>query len=520
MKCDLLRASGRIAGMKKSYSYRKKKKSSHAVVLVVGLVFLLAAFTVAMIDLGRFRGVPGAYPAGSTIGNIPVGGLDRTAAEARLAEAYAVPVELVFEGARMQFSPGEIGFNLDIPGTFVQAEAKLANASWWKSLWGRPEIAEAFSSPILASVNQETLAGYLAEQLALRYERLATATVPILYSTNVQPGEPGLALTSLPQAVQQVNAALLSPTERVVRLAVGQTPALPMDPYNLEVMLKQTIQLEGFGGLAELYLEYLPDGEKLHFATLAGSPLPVDVAYSAASTIKIPIMVSTLRRLEEPLPQQASAWLSAMISESLNPPADGLMMAYLDNTRGPLILTADMRELGYQNTFMAGYFEPGSPLLERITTPANSRKDVYLDPDFYNQTVPSEIGDLLSRIFACAKQPGGDARLFAGEVTPTECQLMLDLLADNRIGSLIEAGLPPEGIAAHKHGWTAEMDGLLHTISDSGVVFTPGGDYTLVIFIHTDEQLLFDTGNTLFAKLSQCIYNATNPTEQAAWYSN
>ena len=226
-------------------------------------------------------------------------------------------------------------------------------------------------------------------------------------------------------------------------------------------------------------------------------------------------MVSAMRRLEEPLPSQASNWMFQMIADSLNPPADGLMKAYMDNDSGPLLVTGDLRELGYQNTFLAGYFEPGSPLLERISTPANQRRDIFLDPDFYNQTVPSETGDLLWRVYRCANQ---NELLFNGQVTASECQQMLSYLLENRIHALIEAGLPPEGRAAHKHGWTNDLDGLIHTISDSGVVYTPGGDYVLVIFAYTEEQFLYDTANQLFAKLSQSIYNAYNPEHQAAWY--
>jgi len=179
------------------------------------------------------------------------------------------------------------------------------------------------------------------------------------------------------------------------------------------------------------------------------------------------------------------------------------------------MVTADLRELGYQNTFLAGYFEPGSPLLERINTPANQRRDIFLDPDFYNQTVPSETGDLLWKIYRCANQ---NELMFNGQVTASECQQMLNFLLENRIHALIEAGLPPEGRAAHKHGWANDLDGLIHTISDSAVVYTPGGDYVLVIFAYTEEQFLYDTANQLFAKLSQSIYNAYNLEHQAAWY--
>lgn len=97
---------------------------------------------------------------------------------------------------------------------------------------------------------------------------------------------------------------------------------------------------------------------------------------------------------------------------------------------------------------------------------------------------------------------------------------MLDFLKGNKILALLEAGLPPESSIAHKHGWTNEIDGLIHTMSDSAVVFTTGGDYVLVVFAYTQQQFLYDPANRLFARLSQSIYNAYNPDNQAYWYEN
>jgi len=141
----------------------------------------------------------------------------------------------------------------------------------------------------------------------------------------------------------------------------NETPALPLDPANLEIFLKQTILLSGFDGLAELYMEPLPQGTPLHFAVRANEPILPDVAYSAASTIKIPIMVSVFNHLAEPTPDLALGWMRGMITQSENPPADALMRTYLDENLGPLIVTEDMRALGYQNTFLAGYFYSGAP---------------------------------------------------------------------------------------------------------------------------------------------------------------
>ena len=503
--------------MKRSrYSPRRKKSSSlRWLPAVFGGLFLLFALLIAVVDYASFQKPQSVYPNGISVEGIPLGGLDHARAEARLTEAFSVPVELRYQQTRIQFTPTELGFSPDYTATIAELDKNLPKRSWFKHLWGKTEATNPLDLPLIAEVDLDQTQAFLTQVIPPRYDQPATATVPILYSTNYQPGQPGYSLQSLATAVDDIKAALLSPDQRVVSLDVQETPALPLDRANLEIFLKQTIQLEKFNGLIEVYQRDLTTGEIMHIALRANQNVTPDVAYSAASTIKIPIMLSAMRRLEEPLPSQASNWMFQMIADSLNPPADGLMKAYMDNDSGPLMVTADLRELGYQNTFLAGYFEPGSPLLERISTPANQRRDIFLDPDFYNQTVPSETGDLLWKIYRCANQ---NEPMFGGQVTPSECQQMLSYLLENRIHALIEAGLPPEGRAAHKHGWTNDLDGLIHTISDSGVVYTPGGDYVLVIFAYTENQFLYDTANQLFAKLSQSIYNAYNPQNQAAWY--
>ena len=57
-----------------------------------------------------------------------------------------------------------------------------------------------------------------------------------------------------------------------------------------------------------------------------------------------------------------------------------------------------MQLLGLNNTFIAGYFYFRSPLLKLYETSANTRTDVNLDPDLYNQTTAEDIGSLFECI--------------------------------------------------------------------------------------------------------------------------
>ena len=482
-----------------------------------GLFFLFFSLFILLKDYAAYKASSRLYPDGVSVGQVPIGGLTREQAEQRLTEAFSVPVELRFQGARMQFSPAQLGFTIDSAASLEQVERQIPSGGWWRRLWGQNASPYENNFPLQASLNATAARAFLSETILPRYNQTSTEALPILYSTNYAPGQPGYSL-DLNGALPVLEQALFSNSQRVVELPVLEAPAAGLNPRNLEIFLRQTILLDGFDGLVEIYLQPLDQEQPLHFAALANQPVPPDVAYSAASTIKIPIMTSVFKRLPEPTPDNALYWMERMIIHSENPPSDALMQTYLDENLGPLYVTDDMRALGYQNTFLAGYFYAGAPLLQRFSTPANSRTDVYLDPDFYNQTVPSEIGDLLTRVYHCAhSESGSENGLFDGQVSPSECQTMLDMLGQNKIGALIEAGLPPEASAAHKHGWTSDLDGLLHTMSDAGIVSTPGGDYVLIIFINSSRQLIFDKGNWLFARLSQVIYNAFNLQQQAAW---
>jgi beta-lactamase class A len=204
-----------------------------------------------------------------------------------------------------------------------------------------------------------------------------------------------------------------------------------------------------------------------------------------------------------------------MIERSENDPADHLMEQVLDKNTGPLMVTQDLEALGLKNTFLAGYFYPGAPLLKRFTTTANQRTDVSTDPDAYNQTTPTEMGMLLDDLYQCSQTGGGAlAAVFPGEITQNKCRSMITYLTRNKIAVLLEAGLPDGVQIAHKHGWITSNDGLIHTIGDAGIIYTSGGNYVLAIFLYHPTQLLFDPANQLVAQLSTAVYNYFNLTNK------
>jgi beta-lactamase class A len=238
------------------------------------------------------------------------------------------------------------------------------------------------------------------------------------------------------------------------------------------------------------------------------------IAFTAASSMKIPVMVSIFRKLSEPLPPAADTLFQQMIEQSQNEATDKLMQTYLDLNLGPLLVTDNMQKLGLENTFLAGYFYDGAPLLKRIQTPANISIDYRTSPDSYNQTTTVDMGMLLDDIYQCAKNGGGTfGAVFPGEITQTECQAMITYLISNANPALIKPGLPDGVKIAHKHGWITESDGLMHSIIDSGIVFSNGGDFVISVAFYQPTQLIFDVAVQLASKISTATYNYFNITQ-------
>ncbi len=148
-----------------------------------------------------------------------------------------------------------------------------------------------------------------------RYTQPPIPPHPVLDRLSWTASKPGRSF-DIKRATEDIREALLSLDQREVTLSLVQEPAPPPDPQELQLFLQTIIDRASFDGLVEIYLSNLQSGEKLHFAYRAGEYLPVDIAFTAASTIKIPIMVSSYRRLSAPISENTKTLLALMISES------------------------------------------------------------------------------------------------------------------------------------------------------------------------------------------------------------
>ncbi len=479
----------------------------------ISVFLLLFAVILTTIQVAAFSRIHSKFPEGMTIAGVTVGGVERQEAAQRLLEAYNVPVELHYNENIIQLSPSVVGFELDLESMLASADLERTQTPFWNAfwdyLWGLPRPSADI--PLRASYSEVRLRIYLENEIAPRYDQPAIPSMPVPGSVEFQPGTLGTAL-DIDRTILPFENALRSIHQRVITLPLERT--LPPKPSfnNLEILLKQTIDLAEFDGLVGFYFLNLENAQEIHFAYQNGQDLPVnpDIAFTTASIIKIPILISVYRRLDSAPDEETTNLIEKMIIESGNETADWLMERIIDSYRAPLLVTSDLRAIGLENTFLAGHFYLGAPILDVFNTPANQREDVTTNPDPYNQTTPSDMGMLLEDLYLCAEDNGGSLiAAFPGKIIKEECQDIITYLTKNKMPSLLEAGIPDGTKIAHKHGWVTN-NGVINLLGDAGIIYTPGIDYVLVIFFYHPVQLIWDSASSLMGQLSRAVYNFYN----------
>ena len=481
----------------------------------VSLVSLLLAIMLIAIQLIMFSRSRITYPASIEIAGIPMGGLTREQAASRLLEVYSRPIEIHYNDAAIQVEPNVLGFELRLESMLATADFVRIGGNFWQEFWSFMWNSERTITPVPldADYSEALLRSYLEKEISPRYDQPATAAQPQVGSASFQPGKSGTSI-AMDRAVVQVEQALFSPTRRVVTLPLEQQePGRPAFG-NLEILLKQILDVAEFDGIAGLYLLDLQTSQEIHFiySNKVDYPTTPDLAFTASSVIKIPILVAAYSQISDPYPAEALNLISGMIEESGNDPADWLMEQYIDRTAGPLVVTETMEQLGLENTYLAGFFRVGAPILYYYTTPSDERTDLNTDPDPYNHTTVSDMGMLLTDLYQCAEFGGGALMaVFPEDITQAECNAMIDTLTRNNTPFLIEAGAPDDTRIAHKHGWVSDVfTGAITTIGDAGIVYTPSGDYVLAIYFSHPTQLVWDPMSKLMGDLSEAVYNYYN----------
>jgi hypothetical protein len=495
-----------------------RNRNTNVILRGTSILLLTAALILGTVSLIRYSRQRTSYPAGMSIAGVPVGGLSPTEASQRLLEVYTSPVEVLYNDAVIHIDPGVVGFEADIETMLAAADLSRTGGSFWGGywdyLWNRnpPEV----TIPLSPKLSEERLREYLQNEIAARYDLPPAPAVPIPGGTTFVAGQPGQTL-DVNRAVLLISDALKSPKNRSVALTFTRNSAARPTIENLSILLRQIVTVSDFDGLIGLYMADLQTGQEIHFAINNKQEISVqpDVAFSASSTMKIPVVASYLINKGSDLSPDISNSISQTLGKSSNDATD-IVLSAIDPNTGPIIVTNNMRTLGLQSTFLAGFFTNPAYLLPSIpVTPGNSRADITTEPDPYSQTTPSDMGSLLMDIYQCAQNSGGAlVAAFPDKMSPATCQLLIDFMAQDKLGSLIQGGAPDGTLVPHKHGYVPASDGIIHDISDVGIIYSPGGNFVLSIYTYHPVTNIWDITNPLIGNLTQAVYNYFNVSVQ------
>ncbi|MBM4463968.1 MAG: hypothetical protein FJ014_00105 [Chloroflexi bacterium] len=468
-------------------------KTSRFMILVILIVITIAFFY----KLNDYRTYQHRIPRGVSLAGIYLGGKWEAEAMELLGEACSEPVKLNYLNHSLLLHPQDVGFQFKAEEILEEVNRLKAQTGFWQGFtdYILSDEPQPVNIPLQANHDEKRLKNLLTS-IAEEYDRSLQEPYANADTLTFVAGRPGQQL-DIAASLPLVIGALHSATDREVDLVVKVSP--PSREPGLW-MMGQLIEgiMADFPGFYSVYIKDLATGEE--FADDA------DVAYSGTSILKIAIMVEAYKHLDGPPDLDTTKILTETMTLSGNYTANLLLRYTIGNgdaQEGVRQLNETMKLIGLVNTFMATPYDT-AVLPQHIRTPANQRTDVNTNPDPFMQTTPQDMGRLLEMIYQCAKGGGTLIAAYPDELTPDECQAMLDMMSQNRIEALIEAGVPEGTRVAHKNGWVGDSHG------DAGIVFTPGGDYVLCIYMYRPGWLEWDVSSPLMARISEATYKYFN----------
>ena len=283
-----------------------------------------------------------------------------------------------------------------------------------------------------------------------------------------------------------------SKTITVTAEVVQDTP----DLHYLQAAIEKTLAV--FDGFSSYVVVDLQTGQRISRNE--------DVAIAGMSLVKVPILINTYRVLDGPPDSEHTKLITETTALSSNFAANLLLQTIAgkqDAYAGADIVSQSMRDLGIYNTFIAVPIDadPRSDRLNTVLTPANQRTDITTHADPFRQTTTGDLAQLFQLIFTCAELDSGPLReKYPDQITAAECRELLSYMQLNELARLLENGLPQDTLFAHKVGWIDDTHG------DGGVVFSPGGDYIIVMALYAPSWLEWDDSAPLFEVVSRQTY--------------
>ncbi len=465
---------------------------SRFIVFIVIIVVVLAL----LFQMGNYNDYRARLQPGVSLGGVPVGGLLPEEAINALEMAYYAPLTVYYQDQELIVAPRDLGLRLKAQEMVTAAFKAQEDSDYWLGFkrYLLDEPWPPVDYPLQVSYDEDMIRLWL-ERVAADYDQSLVQPHPVVETLSYSAGRAESKL-DVAASLNRLRAALTSATERQVALVVLTRQPDPPAIALLGEMVEEL--LSDFPGLGGVFIRDLDTGDTVRS--------DADVAFAGMSALKIAIVQEIYRLLDGEPDAETSKLISETMTLSGNYTANLLLRLIGggdDSFRGVKVLTESMRNLGLVNTFMAMPYDVEDPSV-RVVTPANSRTDKTTQPDPYIQTTPEDMGLLLEMIYHCARGGGNLLAAYHGQLTPGECQTILDIMLQNKVGSFLEAGTPSEVPIAHKHGWIGDSH------ADVGIVFSPGGDYVFSVFLYRPGWLEWELSSDTMAELARATYNYFN----------
>jgi beta-lactamase class A len=454
-----------------------RKRTSRAPAIFVLLVIAVIAFIVW--QFSSFQYALARMPRGWMVAGASVSEQTPQQAIFKLQAAFSQTVTLHYRSETLSLSPDEVDFSLNEPATLKalnDARVEVAGGTQgFLHYLTRHSVPPRDILPT-TTYSEEKLRAFLT-RVSERYDQTPTPPTPLVDELRFVPGQPGNEL-DISASVPDIAAALRSTQRREATLVVKTIPPVAPRLKQLQDLLNAYLKRKFTMGQAGVFIKDLQTGEEIG--------LNENVAFSGLGLLKLPILTETYRRLNG-MPDDATLQLitQTAANEAGNAAANTLLQRLGDGDvyAGADRIYASMRYVGLLSTFIAvPYDQNATPAA--VVTPANSRSDVFTNPDPRMQTTPQDTGLLLEMIYLCARGGGTLSVAYPGAFTPQKCTQLLDLLSQGALTDpnggaqmFIRAGLPAGTRVANKWGFDNE------TRVNAGIVFTSNGDFVLVILL-------------------------------------
>jgi len=498
----------------------KQHRQGAPILLILSTLMICASIGLFILELINFTQDEDRISVGVTVGDVGIGGLRDFEASSRLEGAYTSPITLYYRDAPINLNPDTVGFQVNTPVMLAAARAAgETGGGFWVRFFNHmlgQDNTQTEDIPLEADYQSNELRTEL-EEIARIYDRPAGDAVFDLDTLTISSGDSGWQL-DVDAAVNAVDAALRRPNERWVELPIAGGEQANTNLNVLEDLIIAYLDAEGFiydgqTSVASVFILDLTTGEEINILG--------DVAYSAASTIKVPLLIDFFRVLERE-PNQDEAFLMAnSLLCSANSTSNLIMETFLGTGNlfsGIASVTNTAQYLGADNTFISAPLIDGSPDQEfgAIAAPeTRPNPDFDTDPDLFNQTTAEDMGTLFSMIYDCANFGSGLLAAYTDDqFTPRECQQMLELMSANDLERLLQAGIPDGVRISHKNGWVpGQLAGATGaTTADAGIVFSPNGrDYVISVYIWEETDTTGFERWPLIEGISRAAWNYFNP---------